>query len=83
MPYKGWRQVVVSRMVSVEEGYLGAADAVVSKEFPLDGRLVSFVRINKNSIWLLNICGGKAARKGGLRRTRAIEELRSLCEIKN
>ena len=64
----------------MQDGYSGASQTAVSKELPCDGRLVSFIKINKNSLWLLKLCGGKAARKGLLRRTRVIEQLRSLCE---
>ena len=42
-------------MMSVEDGYSAAAQTVVSKELPCDGRMVSFVRITKNSLWLLNL----------------------------
>jgi hypothetical protein len=80
MPKNLWRQVVVTRMVSVQGGYSGASQTVVSKELPCDGRLVSFIKINKNSLWLLKLRGGNAARQGLLRRTRVIEQLRSLCE---
>ena len=59
----------MTRMVSVQGGYSGASQAVVSKELPCDGRLVSFVKINKSSLWLLKLCGGKADRKGLLRKT--------------
>ena len=48
----------------MQGGYSAASQIVVSKEFPCDGRLVSFVKINKTSLWLLKLCGGKAARKG-------------------
>ena len=83
MPDKLWRQIVVTRMVSAQGGYSAASQAVVSKEFPCDGRLVSFVKINMTSLWLLKLCGGKAARQGLLRRTRVIEQLRCLCESKD
>ena len=83
MPDERWRQVVVSRLASAQGGYSGAAQAVSSNEVPYAGRVVSFVRINRNSLWVLKTCGGKACQPSGLRRTRVIEELRSLCEISN
>ena len=77
---KLWRQVFVTRMVSAQGGYSSASQPVVSKELLCDGRQVSFLKVNKNSLWLLKLCGGKSARKGLLRRTRVIEQLRGLCE---
>ena len=76
---KLWRQVVVTRMASVLGGNSAASQTVVSKELMCDGRLVSFIKVNKNRLWLLKLCGGKSARKGLLRRARVIERLRSLC----
>ena len=55
---KLWRQVVVTRTVSVQGGYAGASQAVVSNELMCDGRVVSFIKVNKNSLWLLKLCGG-------------------------
>ena len=67
----------------MEGGYARSARTVVSNEWPCDGRMVSFVRINKTSLWLLKLCGGKRVQKGALRTTRAIEKLRSLCQLSN
>jgi len=53
---------------SMQGGYSTASQTVVSKELRRDGRLVSFVKINKTSLWLLKRCGGKAARKGLLQK---------------
>ena len=64
----------------MEGGYARSARTVVANEWPCDGRMVSFVKINKNSLWLLELCGGKAARQGLLRRARVIEQQQSLCE---
>ena len=41
MPDQLWREVVVSRMVSVQGGYGGAAQTVESKEVLYDGRVTS------------------------------------------
>ena len=70
----------MARIVSAQGGYSSASQPVESKELLCDGRQVSFLKVNKNSLWLLKLCGGKSARKGLLRRTRVIEQLRSLCE---
>ena len=76
MPVELWREVVVSRMVAVEGGYVGAAQTVESKQILYEGRVISLIKICKNHHWLLKICGGRACQRGGLRRTRIVEELR-------
>ena len=80
MSEKCRRQVALTRRMTVEGGYARSTRTVVSNEWPCDGRLVSFVRINKTSLWLLQLCHGKGAQKGGLRTTRVIENLRSMCQ---
>ena len=64
----------------MEGGYARSTRTVVSNEWPCDGRLASFVWINKTSLWLLQLCHGKGAQKGYLRTTRVIENIRSLCQ---
>jgi len=80
MPEQIWREVVVSRMVAVQGGYGGSAQTVESKELLFDGRVTSFIRISKNTHWLLKVCGGRTCQRGGLRRTHIIEQIRDkLC----
>ena len=80
MSDKRWRQVVLTRRMTADGGYARSARTVVSTEWPCGGRMVSFVRINKTSLWLLQFCHEKGAQKGGLRTTRVIENLRGLCQ---
>jgi hypothetical protein len=67
-------------MVAVEGGYGGGAQTVESKEILHEGKVISLIRVNKNNAWLLKACGGRSCHRGGLRRTRIIEELREKLE---
>jgi hypothetical protein len=69
-------------MVAVEGGYGAGAQTVESKEVLHAGRVISLLRVNKNNPWLLKACGGRSCHRGGLRRTRIIEELREKLERK-
>jgi hypothetical protein len=81
---KAWRGITVSRMVSVQGGYGGAAaQTVESKDIIYDGRVTSFIRISKTTHWILKACGGRTCQRGGLRTTQIIGEIRdklTLCE---
>ena len=76
MPDQLWREVVVSRMVAVSGGYGGPAQTVESRDILYGGRASSFVRISKGAYWVLKTCGGKQCQRGGLRRTKIVEEIR-------
>ena len=80
MPDQLWREVVVSRMVAVSGGYGGPPQTVESRDVLYGGRASSFVRISKGSYWLLKTCGGKQCQRGGLRRTKIVEEIRKQIE---
>ena len=67
---------MVTRVVAVGGGYCSTPQTVPSKQILFDGRVIEFVRICKNDHWLLKASGGRGCQKGGLRRTRAVEELR-------
>ena len=66
----------MSRVVAVGGGYSSTAAAVSYKEIMFEGRVIAFIRTLKNEHWLLKASGGRGCQKGGLRRTRALEELR-------
>ena len=80
MPDQLWREVVVSRMVAVSGGYGGPAQTVEPRDILHGGRASSFVRISKGAYWLLKTCGGKQCQRGGLRRTKIVEEIRRKIE---
>ena len=67
---------MVSRVVAVGGGYVSTPQTVPSKEILSEGRVIHFIRICKSHHWLLKAAGGKGCQRGGLRRTRALEELR-------
>ena len=67
---------MVSRVVAVGGGYSSTPQTVPSKQILSEGRVIDFIRVNKNDNWLLKISGGRGCQKGGLRRTRVLEELR-------
>ena len=80
MSDKCWRRVALIKRMTVEGGYAASARTGVSNEWPCDGDLASFVKVNKTSLWLLQLCHGRGAQKGYLRTTRVIENIRSLCQ---
>ena len=80
MAEKCWRRVSLIKRMTVEGGYATSARAVVANEWPCDGKLASLVKVNKTSLWLLQLCHGRGAQKGYLRTTRVIETIRSLCQ---
>ena len=61
----------------MDGGYGGAAQTVESKELLYDGRVTCFIRISKNLVWLLKLCGGQTCQRGGLRRTHIIGQIRA------
>ena len=67
---------MVSRVVAVGGGYSSTPQTVPSKQILSEGGVIDFIRICKNDHWLLKASGGRGCQKGGLRRTRALEELR-------
>ena len=79
MAEKCWRRVSLIKRMTVEGGYATSARTAVSNEWPCDGKLASFVKVNKTSLWLLQLCYGRGAQKGYLRATMAIETIWSLC----
>ena len=77
---------MVSRVVAVGGGYSSTPQRVPSKQILFKGQVISLVHIKKNDLWLRRACGGKGCLKGGLRRTRALEDLRQKlgdCEAKD
>ena len=80
MPDQLWREVVVSRMVAVSGGYGGPPQTVESRDVLYGGRASSFVRISKGAYWLSKTCGGNECQRGGLRRTKIVEEIRRKIE---
>ena len=62
--------------VVVGGGYSGGSQTTQSKHIIYDNKVNDAIRIAKTEHWLLNTCGGRALHKGGLRRTRAIEQIR-------
>ena len=76
MPSNGWKDVVVAQVVAVAGGFASTPQPVSSKQILCEGRVIDFIRVSKNDHWLLKVSGGKSCQKGGLRRCRALEELR-------
>jgi hypothetical protein len=76
-----WQPVCVQHSVTVSGGQLkdfAVTDAMEVDELITGGVLGEvFVKLCKNSDWLLRCVGGKAAKKGGLCRSKVVEKLRT------
>jgi hypothetical protein len=74
---RAWKPITLAKSLSVSGGYQRKTLQAESMEVGDD----IFVKLDKNAEWFLKSVGGPSLRKGGLQRTRVIEELRQKCGI--
>ena len=79
--HASWQPVCVQHSVTVSGGQL--KECFVTEALEVDETIMGggdgevFVKLCKNSDWLLRCVGGKAFKKGGLSRSKVIEKLRA------
>ena len=77
MPTRAWKPVKIKQdNITIEGGACPGVFALETRDIHDGARSVRFVRVEKNMGWLLKIVGGKEMRRGSLRRTRLLEELK-------
>ncbi len=74
---RAWKPITLTKSLTVGGGYQRKSWQAESMEV---GDAI-FVRLDKNAPWFLKCVGGPSLRKGGLQRTRVIEELRQGCGL--
>ena len=72
-----WKQVAIAKQWAVEGGYLNKAVTLETREVDGIEGPMSFVKIEKNAEWLLKAAIGKNNNKGGLRRTRLFDTIKT------
>lgn len=72
-----WKPIVATKTLSIKGGYASKSSVVESIEVGDE----IFVKLEKNADWMLKLAGGPKAVKGGLSRTRVVEELRRRCGL--
>ena len=70
-----WQPIRLENILSVAGGHQGKSFQTESMDV---GGCV-FVKVDKNAKWFLKLVGGPSLQKGGLQRTRVIEQLREKC----
>ena len=69
---RAWQPIVFERNFSVKGGYYG-------KNIPLESTEIedeTLVKLDKGADWFLKLAGGASMKKGGMARTKVVEQLR-------
>ena len=72
-----WKPVTLTRQLVFEGGYQREAFRLDTKDIATDNGVEVFVKLTKNSEWLIKAAAGKGARPGALQRSKVFDDMKA------
>ena len=80
-PGMKWKPISIHTRLTFSGGFQNKSFALETSEIDIQGKIESFVKIDKNAEWLLKASLGPTAQRGALKRSQVIEEMKAkLCQ---